>query len=112
MAVFGVTFAVTSTQDLDELELAFDQKFDGMISRTDGRLLMTVYKEGSRGHEVAKALAHELESSLDVKVNSVDQDLVDIPEIARRTSRSRQNIQQLATGIRGSNDFPVPLGAP
>lgn len=112
MTVFGVTFVATSTQDLERLELAFNEKFDGTISRTDGRLLVTVYRDGSYGHVVAKGLALELESALDVDIDSVDQDLVDIPEVARRTSRSRQNVQQLATGIRGSNNFPTPLGAP
>ena len=112
MAVFGVTFAVTSTRDLEDLELAFIEKFAGTISQTAGRLLVTVYREGSCGHAVAKSIVLELEPALDVTVDSVDQDLVDIPEIARRTSRTRQNIQQLVTGIRGSDDFPTPLGAP
>jgi hypothetical protein len=112
VAVFGVTFTVTSARSLEELEQAFSENFDGILSQTDGRLLITVYKEGSCGHVVAKALALELESALDVNVDSIDQDLVDIPEVARRTARTRQNIQQLVTGVRGSDDFPTPLGAP
>jgi hypothetical protein len=112
LTTFGVTFEARGSQGLEDLELAFVGVFDGLISRTDGRLLITVYGEGVCGHAVAKSLALELESVLDISIVCVDQDLVDIPEIAHRTSRTRQSIQQLVTGVRGSNDFPTPLGAP
>jgi hypothetical protein len=112
LTTFGVTFVATTLLRLDALERAFEQAFEGLISELEDRLLITVYGEGTCGHEVAKSLALDLESALDVGIVWVDQDLVDIPEIARRTSRTRQNIQQLVTGLRGSNDFPTPLGAP
>ena len=112
MTTFGVTFVAEATQELADLELAFDSAFEGLISRSENRLLITVYREGTHGSPVAKSVALDLEPILDVSIISVDQDLVDIPEIARRTSRTRQSVQQLVTGIRGSNDFPTPLGAP
>jgi hypothetical protein len=112
LTTFGVTFVATSSRELEELELLFSDLFDGVISRNEGRLLITVYEDGTCSHAVARSLALELETNLGVQIISVDQDLVDIPEIARRTSRTRQSIQQLATGVRGSNDFPIPLGAP
>jgi hypothetical protein len=113
LATFGVTFVVARpVLDLDGLEQAFYESHDGLISQSDGRILITVYGEGTNGSVVAKSLAIELESTLEISITSVDQDLVDIPEIARRTSRSRQNILQLATGSRGPRTFPVPLGTP
>jgi predicted DNA-binding transcriptional regulator AlpA len=110
LTAFGVTFVATSMVELDDLERTFSEAFDGLISRLENRLLITVYGEGSVACGFAMNQALALESLLDVQIIRVDQDLVDIPEIARRTSRSRQNIQQLVTGTRGSKDFPDPLG--
>lgn len=112
MTTFGVTFVAATSQELEDLELAFANVFEGLISRSESRLLITVYGEGEYGYIVAKSLAIELESVLDVSIISVDQDLVDISEIARRTSRTRQGVHHLVTGARGSDDFPTPLGAP
>lgn len=113
MATFGVTFVVgSSVQRIEDLEQVFYSYFDGMLSRIEDRTLITVYREGVSGTTVAKQLVLELESALTVSIISVDLDLVDISEIARRASRTRQNVQQLVTGIRGPGAFPIPLGTP
>lgn len=113
LATFGVTFIVgSSVQRIEDLEQAFYDFFDGTLSRTEDRILITVYREGINGTTVAKQLALDLESTLKTSIISVDLDLVDTTEIARRTSRTRQNIQQLVTGARGPGAFPIPLGTP
>jgi hypothetical protein len=40
----------------------------------------------------------------------VDQDLVSVSDIARRTGRTRESVRLLVDGKRGPGGFPVPLG--
>ena len=45
-----------------------------------------------------------------VRVLYLDDDLVAIPDIAARTSRSPESIRLLANGQRGPGEFPIPVG--
>jgi hypothetical protein len=113
MLTFGITFVVTDPNaSLDVIEQNFYSKFDGVLSRSAGRVLITVYGDGVHGPATAMRLARDLEFTLQITIDSVDQDLVDTGEISRRVSRSRQNIRQFAMGERGPQGFPAPLGSP
>lgn len=113
MSIFGITFvAAEPSVSIEEIGEAFYDKFDGMLSRSAGRILIAAYSDGTDGPATAIQLVNDLELVLHVTIESVDLDLVDIGEIAGRTSRSRQNIRQFVTGERGPGGFPMPLGSP
>jgi hypothetical protein len=107
-------YILRSSNDLDRLSVLFYDRFEGLIAESGGRLIAQVDVEVDPGEatDACRRTAGQLELTLGVPVQEIDLDLVDIPEIAERIGRTRQNVQQLATGVRGPGNFPCPLGAP
>ncbi|WP_323095687.1 hypothetical protein [Intrasporangium sp. YIM S08009] len=103
---FAIKFVATTWLDVDTAGQAFHDHFDGILSKRDGEWLITVYQEGPNARRAALAAVNELET-LGFSVRRVDRDLVDIPEIAQRLGRKRQNIHQFVTGSRRAS-FPAP----
>ncbi|MGY5630289.1 hypothetical protein ACW7N6_15900 [Streptomyces sp. UC1A3] len=114
MTTYALRFEVQMPCDMAAVETNFYEHFDGTVSETFGRALITVYVDGhDNGVSAAKHAAMEIQKRLDVIVCRMDRDLVDASEIARRIGRSRENVRQLINGERHKgNVFPTPLGAP
>lgn len=104
---------VQSDTDFEQLSQLFYEEFDGLLAETQGRLLVQINASTALGaHEALRRTIEDVERVLPVRVQEVDGDLVDIPEIADRIGRSRQNVQQLVTGQRGHGAFPPPVATP
>jgi predicted DNA-binding transcriptional regulator AlpA len=58
---------------------------------------------------VAVELATRLEA-LGSTIDDIDDDLVDLSEIAARVGRSREAIRLWSSGKRGAGGFPLPVG--
>ncbi|MFF7544174.1 hypothetical protein ACFZCU_11140 [Streptomyces canus] len=114
MTTYALKFEAELPGVVDACETAFYEHFDGLISESYGRLLITVYMDGhENGVSAAKCAAMELRDKLDVAVRHTDRDLVDASEISRRTDRSRESVRQLINGVRRrGTPFPKPVGAP
>jgi predicted DNA-binding transcriptional regulator AlpA len=103
---YAIKFVATSWLEADELGARFFDHVDGSLAQRDGEWLVTVYQAAPSAREAALAAIEHLER-IDFSVRRVDRDLVDIPEIAARLGRKRQNIHQFVTGVRRGT-FPVP----
>ena len=59
---------------------------------------------------VRSAMSNVESAGLGVGVSHIEpSDLVTMAEIARRSNRSRQSVEQLVTGDRGGGGFPIPV---
>lgn len=103
---FAIKLIATSWLDEDALGKDFFEHFDGALAQRDGEWVITIYQESSSARNAAIASIQQLEK-MGFSVRRVDRDLVDIPEIAIRLGRQRQNIHQFVTGIRRGS-FPAP----
>lgn len=112
MATYKFMYVASAEGDLDNVMGRFFEMFDGEIALQDGRLHIGIYTDTDDPLASVADVVSRLEVALGVTIECTDPDLVDIPEIASRTGRTRQNIQQIATGKRGRHPFPPPLGAP
>lgn len=102
--------------DLDRFVAQVNDEIDSsaIVSSFDG----IVYAVLSRGADssasgilaVAFDLAHDVEK-LGAIVDDIDDELVDLTEIAERVERSRETVRLWALGKRGRGDFPLPSGA-
>jgi len=112
--IFEVDLAVQGIDldDDDQIAQVFDMFGDDVQvagSFEDG--MMYLLLDTSDPFTEACAAIARLESRLpEVKVQRIDSGLVAIPDIARRTGRSRENIRQFADGTRGPGGFPAPDG--
>lgn len=86
--------------------------FDGILSWNDGLCRLAVSSPGADALDALDDLLTRLASkSLPLKIRRLDPDLVGISDIAERTGRTRQNVQQWVTGERNSeNPFPSAEG--
>jgi hypothetical protein len=114
MITYALRFEVDPPTDREALESAFYDHFDGLLTESFGRWLITVYLDGHRnGISAAKCAVMELKDKIGVTPRRMDRDLVDASEIARRIGRSRESIRQLVAGERRKGvPFPAPVGAP
>ncbi|MFE3083256.1 hypothetical protein ACFXGM_07165 [Streptomyces albidoflavus] len=114
MKAYVLKFEVRRPCDIGAVETAFYEHFDGLVSESFGRLLITIYTDDyDNGVVAAKTMALEIQRRLNVTVCRMERDLVDASEIARRIDRTRENVRQLINGDRrAGNPFPTPLGAP
>lgn len=110
MTEYRVGFEAISHKSIEDLSRAFYEVFDGVLAERDGRIIATVYCEGSTPTEAAWRAVSSLEQ-MDFSICRLDQDLVDGPEIAERLGVTRQAVQNWAKGTRGST-FPRPIGTP
>jgi predicted DNA-binding transcriptional regulator AlpA len=79
-----------------------------VVATHDGVLYVTVSGPG-KPIAVALDLAMRLEE-LGSTIDDIDDDLVDLSEIAARVGRSREAIRLWSTGKRGAGGFPLPVG--
>ena len=107
MNEFEIGFVCQNPTDFEQASFDFYNTFDGLVAQRDALVFVTVELETSEPVRSAIEIAYELRMINLVPIR-VDRDLVDASEIASRLDRSRQNIQQWATGVRKS-DFPAPV---
>jgi hypothetical protein len=79
-----------------------------VVAIHDGVLYVTLSGPG-KPMAVAFDLAACLEA-LGSTIDDIDDDLVDISEIAARVGRSREAVRLWSSGQRGSGGFPLPVG--
>ncbi len=98
------------TSDFDEFVRAVADKIDSasVVATHDGVLYVTLSGPG-RPLAVAVELATRLEA-LGSTIDDIDDDLVDLSEIAARVGRSREAIRLWSSGKRGAGGFPLPVG--
>jgi hypothetical protein len=79
-----------------------------VVAAHDGVFYVTVSGHG-KPLAVALDLARRLES-LGATIDDIDDDLVDLSEIAARVGRSREAVRLWSSGKRGAGGFPLPVG--
>lgn len=107
MTDYNFKFLAKSSRDIDELASDFYDTFDGTLSKHMGQLHVSVIAAVEDPVRGAVTVLFDLRT-MGLEVTRVDQDLVDASEVASRLDRSRQNVQQWATGARKSG-FPEPI---
>ncbi|MDN5855842.1 MAG: hypothetical protein L0K86_23980, partial [Actinomycetia bacterium] len=107
MTDYSLRFLARSSRGPDELASDFYGRFDGALSKHMGQLHVSVIADVGDPVRDAMTVVVALHD-MGIDVVRVDPDLVDASEIARRLNRSRQNVQQWATGARKSG-FPDPI---
>jgi predicted DNA-binding transcriptional regulator AlpA len=88
-------------------------RFDGLMSWHRGVHRLAVSSEGAHAIDALLRLLARLDAELpSLRVLRLDPDLVGVPDIAERTGRSRQNVQQWIHGERNADrPFPLPEGS-
>src|SRR4051794_33503828 len=116
MASVEVRYLVDNFSVDNPMQVAalFDE-FDASASRVCESTVLALGIEVPESTDTLMAIRGEtsrLERVVGLRVVDVDLDLVDEGEVAERLGRSRQAINMLAKGERGSGDFPTPFGLP
>jgi len=112
MALFTYTLIVdVPLNDIPEslADALFEAGLDDALPAVEnGRLVLDVDREGEALTDVILSGIRQLQS-LDLPVLRVEAaPLVTTIDIAARVGRTRQNVQQWATGRRGGGGFPAP----
>ena len=95
-------------RDFDELADKLADLINGTLAEHDGVRYVIAGDEGDP-IDVAVRLAAAVAEVTNVSVE-VDEDLVDLTEIANRIGRSRESVRLWSLGRRGPGGFPTPLG--
>jgi predicted DNA-binding transcriptional regulator AlpA len=114
MRSYNFTLILSGVREIEaEVEDAlFDAGCDdALLGSRDGVVFLDFEREAPSAREaVLSAIADVGKAGIGARVARVEPDeLVTMAEIARRTNRSRENIRQLAAGLRGPGDFPPPV---
>jgi len=82
---------------------------DATISQRNGTFYLDFTRSGSNLTDTILTTIIDIENKTPFKICRIEpSDIVTSAEIARRLGRSRQSVQQLISGSRGSGDFPQP----
>lgn len=99
--------------DDDPAMTVLAEQFDAVVSDSRGVVRVAVSAEGIDSINALSSLVVRLATAVpSLRVMRLDLDLVGISDIAERTNRSRQNVQQWVDGDRhlGGGPFPYPEG--
>lgn len=98
--------------DDDAVVVALTEQFDAQLSWHRGLHRLAVVAEGENPVEAMQTLLPRLASTAPaMTIRWMDADLVGVADIAERTGRTRQNVQQWVDGERNSESpFPPPEG--
>ena len=99
--------------DDDPAMTVLAEQFDAVVSDSRGVVRVAVSAEGIDPVNALSSLVVRLATAVpSLQVMRLDLDLVGIGDIAERTNRSRQNVQQWVDGERqlGGGPFPYPEG--
>lgn len=109
MPTFAFTATVTGLDldDIDQLDGLLTGSFVVVPGEIDGVTSLSVEIGAASGEDALKALVdHIAHVEPRLTLVRVDEDLVNIPEIAVRLDLSREAVRLLACGERGDGDFP------
>lgn len=113
MTTYAVSFRADGADLDDDMTRRFYDAFgDGALMEEHGVLVITVHVDTEDVVAAAQTVVRRVEEVCGVDVTSLDPDLVNAADIARRTGRTRQSVQLLVDGKRGRGGFPPPVGAP
>lgn len=111
-ATFNVTLVI---EDLELNDDNLDRLFDALPDAVPAEIAGLVTVESPVDADTAEGAAFALIETIvdlfpDAQPCRLDQDLVSIPDVARRTDRSRESVRLLVDGKRGPGSFPTPAG--
>lgn len=110
MPTFAFTATVTglSLDAIDQLDALYTDDFVIVPAEVDGVTSISVEIDAPTGEVAFKTFRdHLAETAPTVVVTRVDDDLVNIPEIADRLDLTRQAVTMLVSGARGDGMFPA-----
>lgn len=112
MAEYTVAVVVEGVELSDDvLDALLRAMPDVVPSAANGVVTVSAPVEAGDPVEAAVSLIEDLRAVLPAaRVLRLDQDLVSISDIARRTGRSRESVRLLVDGARGPGGFPGPTG--
>lgn len=98
--------------DDDATVTVLTDAFDGVLSWNRGLYRLAISSQGAGALDALRKLLTRVSSEIpSLKILRLDPDLVGVSDIAERTARTRQNVQQWVTGDRNSDHpFPSPEG--
>lgn len=98
--------------DDDATVAVLTDAFDATLSWNRGLYRLAISSQGRDALDALRKLLTRINSKIPaLKVLRLDPDLVGVSDIAERTGRTRQNVQQWVTGERNSDHpFPSPEG--
>ena len=98
--------------DDDAAVAVLTDAFDATLSWNQGLYRLAIASNGRDALDALRRLLARITSNVPaLRVRRLDPDLVGVSDIAERTGRTRQNVQQWVTGERNSaHPFPSPEG--
>lgn len=105
----------TTPADFDHFVLRLTRDLDSsaIVSSLDGTTYVTLSNEidptNPNAVSIALTLAAQVEK-LGAFVDDIDDDLVDLSEVAQRVGRARETVRLWSLGRRGTGGFPLPSG--
>lgn len=99
--------------DDDEATVILAERFDAVVSTSRGVNRISISAVGPDAVGAFTGLVRDLGGALPrLQILRVDPDLVGVPDIAQRTGRTRQSVQQWVAGERNAGrSFPLPEGS-
>ena len=106
---FEFSLVVEGISVEDEIALnSLYENYDALLFSQSGRNILVISHEGSDSVTAAHELITSLKRDLpQVSVLRLDADLVGVSDIAKRTDRSRQNVDQWIKGLRHGERGPA-----
>jgi len=108
MTTFAFTATVTGFdfQDTDLLDKVYTDAFALVPSSLDDVVTLEVEIDAGSSESALKILVEHVATVPGVSIQRVDEDLVNIPEIAVRLDVNRETVRTWVCGSRGSGGFP------
>ncbi|ONI65414.1 hypothetical protein ALI44B_00200 [Leifsonia sp. ALI-44-B] len=108
------TYEFTITLNRVPVEEDFDRLYEaGLDDSTpevrDGRGVLNVHREAESLSAAILSTVADIERAGFEAVSIADEDLVSLKTVAQRLGRTYESVRLLATGQRGSGNFPAPL---
>jgi hypothetical protein len=105
---FSATVTGLDLDNVERLDALFTDAFALVPGEIDGVASVSVEIAATSGEDALKTVTgHLARVAPELRVLRVDEDLVNIPEIALRLDLSREAVRLLASGARGDGDFPL-----
>jgi hypothetical protein len=109
MSIYEFTLRIDREITEDEADALYGAFGDGSVTTGPGQTEIEFSREAPGWAEAIGSAVRDVESVPGLVVTGAGQeDLVSVPDIARRTRRSREAVRLWATGKRGPGGFPPP----
>lgn len=104
---FSVTVTGLDLDDTSQLDSLHTEGFVLVPGSIDGVVTIDVEADATSGQEALKMLTDHLEAHPEIVIQRLDEDLVNVPEIANRLDFNRETVRLWTTGGRREADFPA-----